>query len=126
MIEKRNFSYRICTNIQLPAWCGGIEGRAVFVGTNKNFAVHRLTGTKKKQLTYVKRHTNRGCFTEIAEVCFKKYCGVCEKYGRKGGFSVEKILENIEYVNVNGVVELLATVKYLESWFERNKNVNKS
>lgn len=44
------YSYRICTSAQLPKWCGGIEGRAVFIATNKNFGSHRLKGSNFKKI----------------------------------------------------------------------------
>lgn len=63
---------------------------------------------------------------EIAEVSLRKYAALKSKLGiatDNDAFTMERILGNIEYVNVVGVLELVAAVKYLGKWFEDNRNV---
>lgn len=62
--------------------------------------------------------------TEVAEICYEKYSALKHKYGiTDEEFTVEKMLENIHYVSVTGVLELIATVKHLEYLFQENKTV---
>lgn len=62
--------------------------------------------------------------TEVAHICYNKYCALKQKFAvADEQFTPEKLLENIHYVNVAGVLELIAAIKHLARLFEQNKNV---
>lgn len=98
-----NFSYHLCVYVQLPVWCGGVEGKAVFISTNKSLAPQRIR--------------------EIACKAEEKY-EILKKTIPGGNnslkFTVENILKGIYTVLVGNLLELIATVKYLDSYLSNN------
>lgn len=119
-VNKTELCYRICVNAQLPSWCGGTDGGAVFVGTNKKFGVHRLRGL----YFHCEKSSFMRLFLEICKNCVERYNAlkISTNPAANPEFNVEKLLENIEYVNTCDVVELIATVKYLQKWLENHRN----
>lgn len=64
---------------------------------------------------------------EIADICVEKY-NVLKKLHKYGSldelFTVETILHNILYVTANNLLELLASIKYLQKWLKSHPNVS--
>lgn len=119
-------SYHICINVQLPEWCGGVQGEAVFIGTNCNFASHRLKGNLKNERNISQWYTLH-FLLEIAQICVEKYNVIKKLHGYKPiseMFTVDYILNKIMYISASSFVELIAAVKYLEKWLKEHQSVS--
>nr|CAH7729028.1 unnamed protein product [Callosobruchus chinensis] len=41
---KSQVCFQLCVSVQLPKWCGGFGGQALYISTNENFNSSRLRG----------------------------------------------------------------------------------
>ncbi|XP_018567185.1 DNA repair protein RAD51 homolog 3-like isoform X1 [Anoplophora glabripennis] len=94
---KTQVCFHLCISVQLPKWCGGMEGEAIYIDTNSNFASHRVT--------------------ELAEDLIKKYNSIKSSVDVPYvEFDKTSILQHIYYIKICDVVELLACIKQLENY----------
>ncbi|KAF5288559.1 hypothetical protein FQR65_LT12012 [Abscondita terminalis] len=104
---KTQLCFQLCVCVQLPTWCGGLCGEAVYISTNSNFARHRVK--------------------EIAEGVIKRYNKLKIKYTSKmqtfDELTVESILEKISYISAQDHIELLAVVAHVKEWLPSHPSV---
>uniref|UniRef100_A0A1A9WRY7 DNA repair protein RAD51 homolog 3 n=1 Tax=Glossina brevipalpis TaxID=37001 RepID=A0A1A9WRY7_9MUSC len=82
---KTQLCLQLCINVQFPRTVGGLEGKALFIDTNKGFSPFRLG--------------------EIAQAM--------ERYFPQ--FNAEKLLKNISYVDCSDYTELMIAVLNLRN-----------
>ncbi|CAH1128017.1 unnamed protein product [Ceutorhynchus assimilis] len=86
---KTQICFQLCIATQLPKSLGGLEGKVIYINTNKNFSSNRV------------RELTRNFIKQISKVS-------------KNNLSEEEILKNILVFNNPNVFEIFATVKYLK------------
>ncbi|KAF5285926.1 hypothetical protein FQA39_LY04387 [Lamprigera yunnana] len=103
---KTQICFQLCVSTQLPNWCGGLNGDVVYIGTNYNFAPHRV------------REIARGVVNRYTDFKMKRNFGndVTE-------LSVESIMDRIFYLNVQSDMELIAAVSHLKEWLPEHLSV---
>ncbi|KAB0793995.1 hypothetical protein PPYR_13615 [Photinus pyralis] len=98
---KTQLCFQLCVTVQLPSWCGGLDGAAVFLSTNQSFATHRIRQIalgvvnhyefiKTKHLVHRKR--------KVEELC------------------VDKIMGNISHIYITDHIELMAVLIKLKQF----------
>ncbi|KAJ8926099.1 hypothetical protein NQ315_009956 [Exocentrus adspersus] len=94
---KTQTCFQLCISVQLPVWCGGMEGEALYVDTNSNFASHRILDIAKD-------------FINIYHSLRPLEYVTCTK------FDETSIMHHIHYTKVYDALELMACVKYLDKF----------
>ena len=88
---KTQLMMELCLNVQIPAIFGGLEGEAMFIDANGDFAVDRIVEMAKSFRTSVMRK-------------FEKDSALMKQY--KDEFQLERILNKIHYTRVVDDLEL--------------------
>ncbi|KAK4874762.1 hypothetical protein RN001_014122 [Aquatica leii] len=104
---KTQICFQLCISVQLPTWCGGLNGEAVYIGTNCDFASHRVKEIAKRIMDRYVLFEAKHSFGNI---------GLNE-------INVELIMERISYINVSDYTQMLLIVTYLKDWLHDHPTV---
>lgn len=96
-------SLQLSVNVQLPEWCGGLDGEAFYVYTDNYFNFPRLES--------------------IATKSAARYAAVKQSENKNitDNYNLESILQRVTTLKLNDVDELVAFVKYIKSWVTEHK-----
>ncbi|KAK5641069.1 hypothetical protein RI129_009616 [Pyrocoelia pectoralis] len=102
---KTQLCFQLCVTVQLPLWCGGLEGNAVYISTNQGFASHRIR--------------------EIAQCVIKHYRLLKAKQTtiKCEELTIEEIMKNISHIYVTDHLELIAAVTHLKEFIRDHPSI---
>ncbi|XP_018567186.1 DNA repair protein RAD51 homolog 3-like isoform X2 [Anoplophora glabripennis] len=95
---KTQVCFHLCISVQLPKWCGGMEGEAIYIDTNSNFASHRVTAKmceeRWNQLVEMYKATN---FAILHIALYEEMDQFLNKYCESADLSAEDFEEQIDF-----------------------------
>ncbi|VEN37687.1 unnamed protein product [Callosobruchus maculatus] len=100
---KSQVCFQLCISVQLPKWCGGFGGQALYISTNKNFNSSRLRELAKN---FLRDYNSLKVRTQKTEY----------------NLTEESIMQNIHYIDIISGEDLLSCILLLDNYLE-GKNI---
>ncbi|WCJ22871.1 DNA repair and recombination protein RadA [Euphorbia peplus] len=107
-IGKTQFGIQLAVNVQIPPYCGGLGGKAIYIDTEGSFMVERVLQVAE------------ACVEDMAEYSKFLHKGMqtCE-----AGMQSKDILGNIYYFRVCSYTEQIALINYLDKFISEHRDV---
>ncbi|KAG8644217.1 hypothetical protein MANES_11G109100v8 [Manihot esculenta] len=107
-IGKTQMGIQLAVNVQIPSYCGGLGGKAIYIDTEGSFMVERAL--------------------QVAEACIEdmsEYSRFLHKdlQAFQVGMQSKDILENIYYFRVCSYTEQIALINYLDKFITEHRDV---
>ncbi|KAM7541435.1 hypothetical protein Aperf_G00000033654 [Anoplocephala perfoliata] len=124
-VGKTQFCLQTCLTVQIPNWCGGLAGEAVFLDTEGNFMPKRLRQMAKDLVSHfhsviapcLQHHiTTLSDSVEDSEeraACEEALCALP---------SEEDLLNKVHYIRCTDYLQLLAAVRRLNEFCKYHPN----
>ncbi|XP_012083596.1 DNA repair protein RAD51 homolog 3 [Jatropha curcas] len=107
-IGKTQMGIQLAVNVQIPPYCGGLGGQAIYIDTEGSFMVERALQVAE------------ACIEDMSEYSrfLRKDLQTCHV-----GMQSKDILKNIYYFRVCSYSEQIALTNYLENFISENRDV---
>nr|CDS15925.1 DNA repair protein RAD51 3 [Echinococcus granulosus] len=116
-VGKTQFCLQTCLTVQIPQWCGGLAGEAIFLDTEGSFIPKRL----HQMAVELVKH----CQTMLAP--YDSYADAEEKVACLEALSriptEESLLSKVHYIRCTGYLQLLAAVQRLGEFCKYHPNI---
>ncbi|CDS40736.1 DNA repair protein RAD51 3 [Echinococcus multilocularis] len=125
-VGKTQFCLQTCLTVQIPQWCGGLAGEAIFLDTEGSFIPKRLHQMAVELVKHCQTML-APCLQQYMEGLDDSYADAEEKVACLEALSgiptEESLLSKVHYIRCTGYLQLLAAVQRLGEFCKYHPNI---
>ncbi|XP_061961334.1 DNA repair protein RAD51 homolog 3 isoform X3 [Populus nigra] len=107
-IGKTQLGIQLAVNVQMPSYCGGLGGKAIYIDTEGSFM-----GERAQEIA-------EACIEDISE--YKRFLHK-DSQACQGEIQGKDVLQNIYFFRICSYTEQIALINYLEEFISDHKDV---
>ncbi|KAJ6400401.1 hypothetical protein OIU84_015950 [Salix udensis] len=108
-IGKTQLGIQLAVNVQMPSYCGGLGGKAIYIDTEGSFMVERAQEIAEAYVEDISEY-NRFLHKDL-QAC-------------QGEIQGKDVLQNIYFFRICSYTEQIALINYLEEFISDHKDVS--